>query len=77
MDAYSRALAAYLAPEERTQEALAADVGTTQAAISRYATGARFPNAETARTIHDKTDGAVPFETWQEVAAAKFLGIAA
>lgn len=77
MDAYRRALSAYLTPKDRTQEALAERAKCTQAAISRYVTGERFPDANTARNIHDATDGDVPFETWQGVAAEKFLGEAA
>lgn len=77
MDAYRRALAAYLEPEDRTQDALASRINRTQAAVSRYVTGERFPDAATARLIHDATAGSVPFETWQQVAAAKYLGEAA
>jgi transcriptional regulator with XRE-family HTH domain len=81
MNAYSRALSAYLDPKgrpaDRTQEALADQARVTQASISRYMTGDRFPDAETAQRIHDATDGHVPFDTWRSVAAEKFLGEAA
>lgn len=74
MDTYSRALAAFLTSNGRTQEALAEQISRTQVAVSRYAQGKRFPDAETARKIHEATEGAVPFDVWQQVAAAKFLG---
>lgn len=74
MDDYRKALSAYLEPKERTQEALAGKIDRSQAAVNRYANGERFPDAETARRIHDATDGEVPFEVWQQVAATKFLG---
>ena len=74
MEAYQKALAAYLEPADRTQAALADKIGKTQAAINRYVNGARFPDAQTARQIHDATDGAVPFELWQSAALTR-LGI--
>jgi transcriptional regulator with XRE-family HTH domain len=74
---YSKALAAWLEPDDRTQDALATRIGKTQAAVNRYAKSLRFPDAETARAIHEATDGAVPFELWQQEAASKFLGEAA
>lgn len=77
MDDYRRALAAYLAPDDRTQETLAAAVGCSQAAINRYVNGVRFPDAGRARDIDRATDGAVPFGTWQRVATARLLGEAA
>lgn len=74
MDDYRKALAAYLAPEDRTQETLAGAVGCSQAAINRYVNGARFPDAAMARAIERATDASVPFETWQRVATARLLG---
>lgn len=71
MNAYSKALSAYLEPADRTQEALAAEIGHAQPTIARYANG-RFPSAEVARKIHQATEGAVPFELWQQVAIERF-----
>jgi transcriptional regulator with XRE-family HTH domain len=68
MDAYRKALSAYLEPPERTQEGLAEAVGCTQPAINRYANGQRFPDADMARKIAEATAGAVPFDLWQSVA---------
>lgn len=76
MQTYKDTLKAYLEPDERTQEALAAKVGVKQASIHRYAAGARFPDAEVARKIDEHTDGAVPFSLWQAEAMSR-LGIAA
>ena len=73
MDAYRRALSAYL--EGRTQEELAIRIGHKQPIINRYVKGERFPTAKMARKIHDATDGRVPFALWQQVAIEK-LGIA-
>jgi transcriptional regulator with XRE-family HTH domain len=74
---YSKALAAWLDSDGRTQDALADKIGKSQAAVNRYAKGWRFPDAQTARLIHDATEGGVPFETWQQEASARFLGEAA
>lgn len=68
MDAYRRALSAYLEPADRTQEGLADAIGCTQPAVNRYVNGQRFPDAEMARKIHEATAGSVPFELWQSVA---------
>jgi transcriptional regulator with XRE-family HTH domain len=68
MDAYRRALSAYLEPQDRTQEGLALKIGRTQPAVNRYVNGERFPDAETARKIAEATDQAVPFDLWQRVA---------
>lgn len=68
MDAYRRALSAYLEPADRTQEKLADAIGRTQPTINRYVNGERFPDAETARALAAATEGAVPFELWQRVA---------
>jgi transcriptional regulator with XRE-family HTH domain len=74
MDDYRLALSAYLEPTERTQEALAEQVGCAQATIHRYMKGDRFPDAETARKIDAVTEGEVSFAVWQRVAMAR-LGI--
>ncbi|WP_066795136.1 helix-turn-helix domain-containing protein [Sphingomonas soli] len=74
MDDYRKALAAYLAPEDRTQETLANSVGCSQAAINRYVNGIRFPDAAIAREIDKATAGFVPFAVWQRVATVRMLG---
>lgn len=71
MDAYRRALSAYL--QDRTQEALAVEIGHGQPVINRYVTGERFPTADIARKIHAATEGAVPFDLWQTVALEKLI----
>jgi predicted transcriptional regulator len=76
MDSYRTALAEYLKPDTRKQAELAVALGKSQAAVSRYATGARFPRSTTAKDIDRITGGAVPFELWQAEAAQRF-GIAA
>ena len=77
MDDYRLALSAYLEPKERTQEALADKAGVSQPTINRYVNGERFPDADTARRIDAASDGEIPFATWQQVATARLLGIAA
>lgn len=74
MDAYRRALSAYLDAPDRTQEALASEIGRSQPAVNRYVRGERFPDAETAKEIHRATDGAVSFDLWQRIAMER-LGI--
>lgn len=76
MDTYQAALAEYLKPDTRKQADLAEAIGKSQAAVSRYATGERFPAAPTARDIDRVSGGAVPFELWQREAAQR-IGIAA
>lgn len=77
MSIYARALSAYLASAgAMNQSDLAERAKCTQAAISRYANGERFPNSETASLIDEATGGMVPFDTWREV-AAKRAGLAA
>jgi DNA-binding transcriptional regulator YdaS (Cro superfamily) len=81
MSSYKDTLRAWLTPPEgsaRTeaaQTALGAAIGKTQSAVSRYAAGARFPDAETARKIERATQGAVPYSLWQSEALTR-LGIA-
>jgi transcriptional regulator with XRE-family HTH domain len=77
MNAYQSALQRFLATTGMKQEEMAARIDRPQPTLNRYARGKRFPDAETARRIHDATNGAVPFELWQSVAAEKFLGEAA
>lgn len=69
MSTYKDSLAAFLNRDENTESALAEKIGCTQAAVNRYRNGARFPDADMARLIDEKTDGAVPFEVWR----AEFL----
>lgn len=76
MDTYQAALAEYLKPDTRKQAELASAINRSQAAVSRYVTGERFPGALTAREIDRATGGAVPFEMWQREAAQR-IGIAA
>jgi len=71
MDSYSTAIERYLAPADRTQAKLADAIKTSQAAVSRYANGERFPDAATAREIDKATDGEVPFSLWQQEMAQR------
>lgn len=64
MDSYSAALKEHLDGEPR-QGDFAAKIGRSQAAVSRYVTANRFPDAETARRIDIASGGAVPFALWQ------------
>ena len=74
MNPYASSLAAYLKPEDRAQGVLADAIGKTQASVSRYANGERFPDARTALAIEKATGGLVPFVLWQSVAARR-IGI--
>jgi transcriptional regulator with XRE-family HTH domain len=77
MSIYATALSAYLdSPNALNQNDLADKAGCTQAAISRYAKGKRFPDARTAERISRATSDRVPFDTWRQVAAQK-AGLAA
>jgi len=67
MDTYRDALKQYLEGEE-TQGALACQIGKTQASVSRYVAGIRFPDAGTARSIDAATAGRVPIALWQREA---------
>lgn len=71
MGSYREALEAYLAADDRTQAKLAEAAQTSQPTINRYATGARFPDADMARTLDTATAGAVPFALWQREAARR------
>jgi transcriptional regulator with XRE-family HTH domain len=75
MQTYKEALAEHLKGYAR-QEEFAAKINKPQGTVSRYATGARFPDAEMAREIEKASDGAVPFSLWQAEALAK-IGLAA
>ena len=76
MNAYQTALKHFLDRDGVKQDDIAAKIKRSQAALSRYAQGRRFPDAETAKLIEAATDGVVPFALWQSVAAQRF-GIAA
>jgi len=76
MDTFQSALEAYLARAENAEVALAEKVGRSQAAINRYRNGKRFPDANTARAIHEHTCGQVPYSAWQSDFLAR-SGIAA
>ncbi len=73
MDEYAAALAGHLAGQVR-QEDFASAIQCSQAAVSRYGRGIRFPSLSTAQLIETATGGAVPLSLWQRVAARK-LGI--
>ena len=74
MTPYSQALKAYL--EHEKQADLADKALTTQASISRYATGERFPSREIAELIDKATEGKVPLALWIGEATKRF-GLAA
>jgi transcriptional regulator with XRE-family HTH domain len=74
MNAYAVALTAYL--KEARQADLGGAVGVTQATISRYASGERFPPREFADKVDEITEGKVPVAVWI-AAAAKRFGLAA
>lgn len=77
MSIYAKALASYLESDGAlNQNDLAEKADCTQAAISRYATGKRFPDARTAERISKATRDLVPFNTWRQVAAER-AGLAA
>lgn len=77
MSIYSEALAAYLNSNGALKQSdLASEAGCTQAAISRYATGKRFPDHKLAAEIDRATEGRVSVSLWRVVAAEK-AGLAA
>lgn len=79
MSIYSRALDAYLDKSREgapTQAEFADKVGCTQAAISRYAAGVRFPPREIAERIELESFGQVSLEDWRIVATER-AGLAA
>lgn len=65
MGSYSETLKAHLGGDDVNQGRIAEAIGKSQASVSRYAKGIRFPDADTARAIERATDGAVPFVIWQ------------
>lgn len=66
-------LAQYLDRKKLNQAALAQRVGTTQATISRLASGSQNPNIKLAQKIAVETDGCVPVSDWPHFAA--ILGV--
>ena len=77
MTIYSEALRTYLGADgDLRQEAFAQRAGCTQAAISRYAAGGRFPDRQIAEKIERASGGSVPMTLWRVVAAER-AGLAA
>lgn len=76
MNAYQTALKHFLDRDGVKQADIAARIGKKQPTVHRYASGDRFPDAQTARRIDEATGGVVSFALWQSVAMEK-LGIAA
>lgn len=73
---YKDALSAYLSKPGSTESALAEAIGCKQPTINRYRKGERFPDAQTARMIDERTGGEVPFAIWQSEFLAR-AGLAA
>lgn len=61
----------YLSCNAITQADFACDLGVTQATISRYVRGERFPSPDTIKAIHRATDGNVSIADWYEAEAAQ------
>ena len=57
-------LRSYLKDTNTRQEDFAAEIGVTQATISRLVRGVATPSIELAAQIKRATNGAVDFETW-------------
>lgn len=57
-------LSAYLDSNNIRQEAFATRAGTTQATISKLASGAQLPSLDLAIRIERLTAGAVPASSW-------------
>jgi transcriptional regulator with XRE-family HTH domain len=74
MNAYAVALTAYL--KDGRQADLADVAGCTQATVSRYASGERFPPRDFADKVDAFTEGKVSVAVWIAAAAKKF-GLAA
>ena len=68
---YGEALAAFLKSSSLSQKKFADRVGCSQPTMFQYTTGARFPRKDTARRIHDETDGHVPLALWQAAAVER------
>lgn len=66
MGTFHETLNAYLAEYEGGECGFAEKLGCSQATVNRYRNNERFPNADMARLIDRQTDGAVPFELWQQ-----------
>lgn len=64
MSTYAPALKSFL-ENGVLHAALADKIGKTQASVTRYANGDRFPDADTARQIEAATGGKVPFSLWR------------
>lgn len=71
MSTYQSLIRAFVDDPANSQLALAAEIGKSQAAISRYAKGLRFPDAETARALDIASGGKIAFSVWQAEAMAR------
>lgn len=60
-------LASYIAQNRTTQAAFAAEIGVTQATVSKLVSGAARPSLEVAVRIERLTAGAVPASSWVPV----------
>ncbi|MCX5571458.1 hypothetical protein [Kaistia nematophila] len=63
-------LADYLAAEKISHAAFADLIGVSQAAVTRYARGARFPHRVVLAKIKAATNGAVTFTDFLDMAEA-------
>ncbi len=63
-------LADYLATEKISHAAFAQRIGVSQAAVTRYARGLRFPHRGILARIKSATDGAVTFRDFLDLAEA-------
>lgn len=63
-------LAHYLATEKISHAAFADQIGVSQAAVTRYARGLRFPRRSVLARIETETNGAVTFSDFLEVMEA-------
>lgn len=55
-------LASYLSENDISHRAFAERIRTSQASVTRYATGARTPRLEMIARIHSATNGRVSFD---------------
>lgn len=60
----------WLAKENLSHAAFAERIGVSQAAVTRYARGARFPHRGVLSRIKEATNGAVTFVDFLEVQEA-------
>jgi predicted transcriptional regulator len=62
-------LAQYLKTHGVTQEAFAAQIGTSQGYVAKLVNGTRSPRLSVAQRIQDATKGAVPITGWDHLKA--------